>query len=365
MAERIIAHIDMDAFFAAIEERDNPRFKGRPIVIGADPAGGRGRGVVSTASYKAREYGIRSALPISTAWRYAEDARKAGKPQTVFLDVDMKKYARVSGEVISIVRRHAPLVEQASVDEAYLDLSFAGSFPAAVKIVRAMKKEISEKERLTCSVGVGPNKLIAKIASDMQKPDGLTVVLPEETEKFLEPLPIRKIPGIGPKTETELNRLGVKLVRDLKKFSLPDLKDYFGKWGAGMYARVRGEDDSPVAEDYEAKSIGEQDTFAEDTRDPNFITERLTALAAGVFKEFRKSGFKTYRTVVLTVRFEGFITKTKSHTLAKAASDLATLRFEALKLAMPFLDKRENPEQKKIRLVGVRVEKLARGSEEL
>lgn len=159
---RIIAHLDMDAFFAAIEERDNPQFYGMPIAVGADPKSGQGRGVVATANYKAREYGIHSALPISKAWQYSEAARRRGKPPVIFLPANFERYTEASEHIMAIIRAHAPLVEQASVDEAYFDISFFGSYAKAEKICRAIKGEIKEKEKVTASVGIGPNKLIAK-----------------------------------------------------------------------------------------------------------------------------------------------------------------------------------------------------------
>jgi DNA polymerase IV (DinB-like DNA polymerase) len=366
--QRIIAHLDMDAFFAAIEERDNPRFKGRPIVVGADPENGKGRGVVSTANYAARKYGIKSALPISTAWRLSEEAKKEGLPAAVFVGGSFGKYSAVSEEIMAILQKYSPIVEPASVDEAYLDLSSAGDFKKARVVCEKIKKEIKEKERLTASIGLGPNKLIAKIASDMQKPDGLTVVLPEEAGKFLEPLNIRKIPGIGPKTEIILNKLGVKIVKDLKKFSLAKLKELLGKWGGDLYRKSRGEDESALVTEWEAKSIGEQETFHTDSREANFITEHLKKLCESVIKRLKlsefsskggsSSGGKTFRTIGITVRFSDFETKTRAHILSGPAGDSATLYFEALKLLMPFLDKRENPQGKAIRLIGVKIEKL-------
>jgi len=181
----IIGHLDLDAFFAAVEERDRPELRGQPLVVGADPEGGRGRGVVSTANYAARRYGIHSAMPISRAWKLSEAARRRGEPPVVFVPPRLSRYAEVSARVMAIVRRHVPLVEEAGIDEAYLDLSFAGNFAAAREICRTIKEQIKAEEHLTASIGVGPNKLIAKIASDFQKPDGLTVVTPEEAEAFL------------------------------------------------------------------------------------------------------------------------------------------------------------------------------------
>ena len=368
MGMRIIAHLDMDAFFAAIEERDNPRFKGRPIVVGADPEGGKGRGVVSTANYAARKYGIHSALPISTAWRLSEEAKKKGLPPAVFVGGHFGKYSAVSEEIMAILQKYSLVVEPASVDEAYLDLSGAKNFTKAEEICRKIKEEIKKKEKLTASIGLGPNKLIAKIASDMQKPDGLTVVLPEEAEKFLEPLNIRKIPGIGPKTEILLNKLGTKTIKDLKIFSLDKMKELMGKWGEDLHGKARGEDDSPLVTEWEAKSIGEQETFHTDSRDANFITERLKKLCENVIERLRLSEFsakggsafggKTFRTISITVRFSDFETKTRAHTLPAPANDETTLYFESLKLLMPFLDKRENPLGKSIRLIGAKLEKL-------
>ncbi len=355
---RIIAHLDMDAFFAAVEERDNPQFKGMPIAVGAEPGQGRGRGVVSTANYKARECGIHSALPISTAWWLSENARMAGKPAVIFLPVDIEKYAAVSGKIMDIVRKYSPKVEEASIDEAYFDMSFTGSFAKAGEICQKIKSEIREKEKLTCSIGIGPNKLIAKIASGVKKPDGLTIVEEKDKENFLAPLAIRKIPGIGPKTEEMFKNKGVNIVRDLKKFSREQLEKMLGKWGLELYEKVRGRDDSPIVEEYEAKSIGEQETFLKDTKDSNFIFGRLNLMCKSIIGRLAAAGFKSFRTVVVTVRFADFQTQTRSHTLAKPTAMQKILEFEALKLLSPFLDKRENPKGKLIRLIGVRVEKL-------
>ncbi len=355
---RIVAHIDMDAFFAAVEERDTPRFRGLPIAVGANPDGGKGRGVVAAANYKARAYGIHSALPISQAWRLSEDARRHGKPPVLFLRGDMKKYAAVSERVMAIIRGFAPVVEEAGIDEAYADLSFAGSYEKAEAVCRAVKQAIREKERLTASVGIGPNKLIAKIASGENKPDGLTVVREEEAEAFLEPLPVRKMRGIGPKTEAELAKQGITLVRDLKRFSQLELQERFGKRGLDFYDEVRGRDEAPLQEHSEPKSIGEEETFDRDTRDAMLLGERLKALCQEVMKRFARDGFETFRTVVVKIRFADFETHTRTHTLRSAASFAAVLEREALKLLLPFLDRRENPQRKAIRLVGVRVEKL-------
>lgn len=350
----------MDAFFAAIEERDQPLLRGLPIVVGADPRGGKGRGVVSTANYKAREYGIHSALPISRAWRLSEAAKKQGKPAVTFLPVRMQRYAEVSAHVMETLRRFVFLVEQASIDEAYFDLSCCESYTFAEEICRKIKTAIREEERLTASVGIGPNKLIAKIASGMQKPDGLTVVKEEDAIEFLAPLPVRAIPGIGPKTEAEVAKVGVKTIKDMRRFSREELRGMFGKRGLDLYEKIHGRDESPIEENYESKSIGEQETFEQDTGDSQFLSERLKALCRDVMHRVAAEGFTHFRRIVLTVRFADFETHSRSHTLVSPMRDPKVLEEEATKLFVPFLDKRENPHGKLIRLIGVRAEKLER-----
>jgi len=362
--KRIIAHLDMDAFFAAIEERDRPELKGKPIVIGADPQDGRGRGVVSTASYAARKYGIRSAMPISTAWRLGQAAVKSGAPPPVYIAPHMEKYTRVSGEIVAITRDFLGrklgriTIEEASIDEMYADLSAAKDYGNAAEIIGELKEAIKEKQSLTVSAGIGPNKLMAKIASDAQKPDGLTVVPEAEAEKFLEPLPVRTIPGVGPKTDLFLKKLEVNTVADAKKFSASELREFFGKCGDELYHKLRARDDSPLVEHWTPLSIGEQETFPTDSRDPQFLRERLAGLVHGVQERFLRSEFKGWRSVVITVRFADFTTKTRRHTLKAAAAKKEDLMFEALRLFMPFLDSRENPKKKLFRLLGVRIEGL-------
>lgn len=356
---RIISHLDMDAFFAAIEERDTPAFRGVPLVVGADPLGGNGRGVAATSNYLARDYGIHSATPISTAWRLSEAARRAGKPPVIFVSVDMQKYARVSEEVMRIVRRFLPQVEQASIDESYGDVSFTESYEAAEAVCRRLKDAIYAEQQLTASVGIGPNKLIAKIASGWRKPNALTVVRPEEAEAFLAPLSIRVIPGIGPKTEGLLNAQYIKTVTDLRTLTVHQLEALLGKRGVDLYERIRGRDDSPLEEYTEPKSIGEQETFESDTLDSHRLLTVLDVLARGVTERLHHEGFHVFRTVVLTVRFADFKTTSRTRTLAAPTGTMAMLQREGLKLLLPFLDRRENPQRKLIRLLGLRVEKLS------
>jgi DNA polymerase IV (DinB-like DNA polymerase) len=357
---RIIAHLDMDAFFAAVEERDNPRLRGLPIAVGADPRQGAGRGVVATANYKAREYGLRSALPISQAWRLSEAARRRGRPPVVFLPPRFDRYIEESARIVAIVRSHASQVERAGLDEMYLDLSAAGSYERAAEISRKIKAEIRAKERLTASIGIGPNKLIAKIASDLRKPDGLTIIRDEDVEGRLASLSVRKLPGIGPKTEIMLNRLGIRTIAELRRLPLERLEELMGKWGRDIYEAAQGRDDSPVEESGEVKSIGEQETFLEDTLDAEFLVSKLKKMAVSLEKKLKEEGFRGFRTVGLVVRFADFETKSKAFTLKNPIQSADEMFRVALRLLLPFLDRRMNPHLKKIRLLGLRMEKLVR-----
>jgi DNA polymerase IV (DinB-like DNA polymerase) len=357
---RIIAHVDMDAFYASVEERYHPEFRGRPVVVGADPKGGTGRGVVTAANYAARKYGIRSALPISRAWRLAEAARRKGEPETVFVRGDRSLYQEVSGRIMAIIARGADAFEEASIDEAYVDLSPLDDIERAKAHAGELKKEILEREGLTCSVGIGPNKLVAKIASDFRKPDGLTVVQPEEVQGFLDPLRIRVIPGIGPKTEAFLQEKGIRTVAELRGIELGQITEWFGKGGEDLYQKARGISDDAVSNEWERKSVGEQETFEEDTLDPVFILGRAQELARTVFQRFVAESFEAFRTVTVTVRFTGFVTVSRSLTDKTPFTNAEQLQAKVRQLLGPFFDARENPKGKKIRLIGVRVEKLLR-----
>lgn len=359
-AMRIVGHLDMDAFFAAIEQRDDPRLCGLPIVVGADPRGVKGRGVVSTANYKAREFGIHSALPISRAWRLSESARKQGNPPVTFLPLRMERYAEVSAHIMETLRRFVFLVEQASIDEAYFDLSSCESYTLAEEVCRKIEHAIQEEEHLTALVGIGPNKLIAKIASGMHKPDGLTVVREEDVAAFLAPLPLRTIPGVGPKTKSDFAKVGIKTVKDIRGLSRESLQGIYGKRDLELHEKIHGRDESRIEENYGAKSIGEQETFEQDTRDSQALVERLRALCQDVMRRVAAEGFTHFRRVVITVRFSDFETHSRSHTLPSPTGDPQVLEEQATALFMPFLDERDNPHGKLIRLIGVRAEKLER-----
>ena len=360
---RIIVHVDMDAFYAAVEQRLNPALRDLPVAVGADPKEGKGRGVVTTANYMARKFGIRSALPISRAWRFAEAARKRGEPPTVFIQPNMPLYHEVSGRIMQVMQRYADAFEEASIDEAYLDVSSRRSFAAATEQMMRLKAEIRELEGLGCSVGIGPNKLIAKIASGHQKPDGLTVIFPENVESFLDPLPIRVIPGIGPKSEAFLHERNLRTVEDLRQVPESTLVEWFGRSGRRLFEKVRGIDDSEVSSEWTRKSLGEQETFDEDTRSQLTVTERLDLMAERLIIKLRRNEFKGYRTITVTVRFADFQTSNRSRTIKDGLridddDALRRLKEEALSLMLPFFDGRENPRGKAFRLIGLRVEKL-------
>lgn len=359
--DRIIGHLDMDAFFASLEERASRSFKGKPIVVGSDPKMGVGRGVVSTANYKAREYGIHSALPISKAWQLSEMAIKQGKEAVVFLPVNFSLYERSSVNILNIIKKYSEKVEQGSIDEFYFELTSEKSFKKAELLCVKIKDEIREKEGVTCSIGIGPNKLISKIAAGINKPDGFLSVRQEDAESFLAPLPIRKIPGIGPRTANLLYQLNITKIEELKRFSKEELKRMLNKAGEAMYYASRGIDFSPIAEHREIKSIGEQTTFEENNFDITFIVNEFLILCDNVFKKFEKTNFVNFTTVAITIRFSDFNTKTSVRKLSFfiKKNDLKKFKLEALRLLLPFLDRRKNPELKLIRLIGVRVENFS------
>jgi len=383
---KVIAHLDMDAFFASVEERENPRWQGLPIVVGADPHStgsgqGHGRGVVSTANYPARKYGIHSAMPISRAWKLSEEAAARGEPKAIFLPVNGKLYSEVSDKICVVIKsvleqiyppppastlsasdwragKFAPAkLERASIDECYFALP-TENYSLAEKTAKEIKTAVKTKERLTCSIGLGPNKLIAKIASGKNKPDGLTIVEPDQVLDFLAPLLVRELPGVGPKTDQQLAKLKINYIRELRRLDAEQVQKLFGKWGAELLQKAYGIGSTEITEEYETKSIGEQETFMQDTLDSLYINERLAWLATAVIARFKRSEFKTFRTLVLTIRFSDFKTQTRSHTLSTPTSELKILKTEALKLLLPFLDSRANPNKKLIRLIGVRIEKL-------
>lgn len=357
--ERIVAHLDMDAFFASVEERDHPYLKGLPLVIGSDPLGGKGRGVVSTASYAARKYGIHSALPIQKAWKLSQEAKRAGKPECVFIVPTHHRYSKASKEVFALIAAHEPLLEQVSVDEGYVELSRWKTFAVAAEKMAHLRALIKDRLGLTITIGIAPNKLVAKLASEKAKPDGLLVVEPKDVDALLMSLPLRALPGIGAVSAARFARKGFSSVRDARALSWQELRALFGVHGFSVYERLRGIDERPVVCEHEApKSIGKHHTFFEDVRHFKEVEPRLRKQVQSIMRSLKKEGFVSFRTVVLTVRFDDFTTTTRSLTLSAPRSDAGELELKAIKLALPFFEKRENPQQKKIRLIGLRVEKL-------
>jgi len=347
--ERIILHLDMDAFFAQIEERENPQFKGKPIVVGADPKEGKGRGVVSTASYSARKYGIHSALPISKAYQLC--------PSAIFLPVNMELYQKVSENIMEIVKKYSlpPKFgggwEIVSLDEAFLDVSFLGSYEKAKNLATKLKNEILEKEKLTATVGIGPNKLIAKMATNQAKPNGLLLIKPNQVKSFLEPLDIEDLPGIGPKTAEKLRTLGINKIKDIKRLSKTKLKEMFGVVGETFYEKIRGIDEELVSNEEIIKSIGKQHTFERDTRDSEIIFKTFNKIIKDVYQELIENNF-SFKTITVICRFHGFETHTKSKTLKEPTKNFKILKKEATKLLLKFLLENKKP----IRLIGLRLQ---------
>ncbi|HEX5466588.1 MAG TPA: DNA polymerase IV [Candidatus Limnocylindrales bacterium] len=333
----MILHVDLDAFFAAVEQRDRPELRGKPVVVGG--GGPDDRGVVSAASYEARRFGVRSAMPLRTA--------AALCPAAVFVPVDGAKYSAVSREVMAILRRFTPRVEQVSIDEAFLDV--AGSealFGPPVAISRAIKTAIQTELGLTASVGVATTKLVAKVASDLRKPDGLVLVAAGAEADFLAPLPIERLWGVGPQTRAALAEYGVVRIGDLAGLPVDLLTRRFGKHGAELVDRARGIDASPVSDGLEAKSVSHEHTFAVDVADWETLERTLLALADGVASRLRAGGVRA-ATVGVKVRDSGFVTVTRQRTLPEPTDELEPIWRTACELVRP------QARGKRIRLLGV------------
>jgi nucleotidyltransferase/DNA polymerase involved in DNA repair len=330
----------MDAFFAAVEQRDHPELQGKPVIVGADPKGGRGRGVVSTASYEARRFGVGSAMPISEAWRRCPDG--------VYLHPDMEKYSRESGRIMEVFQGFTDLVEPVSIDEAFLDVTgSARAMGTGEAIARRLKEGIRQETQLTASVGVATSKLVAKIASDMRKPDGLVVVPPGEEAAFLAPLPVRRLWGVGPKMEEALAKAGIATIRDLAALHPARLERRLGTHGHDLQKLARGEDDRDVvAEGAAAKSLGQEHTYDRDTADASRLRATLLDLADGVAGRLRAHGLRA-RTVTLKYRDEDFQTTTHARTLGEGTdSGNALFRLASELFA-------EVHRGKKVRLLGI------------
>jgi len=344
--ERIILHVDMDSFYASVEQRENPSYKGQPVVVGSDPKGGHGRGVVSTCSYEARKFGIHSGMPISRAYKLCPDA--------VFLPVNMALYKEVSRSIMEILHSFADKFQQVSVDEAYLDVSEgAGSLQEAVKIAGIIKAQVMERERLTCSIGIAPNRTAAKIASDLNKPDGLTVVEPGRVAEFFKPLEVRRLPGIGSKNEEILTSMDIGTIGQLARCEQDLLVRIFGKWGARMHQLAHGIDPSEVAEMTESKSVSKEHTFQVDTSDAVELYVSLDSIAERVHRALMQQVF-SFRTISVKVRQEDFTTFSRARTLDIYTRDLDIIKRESRELSLEFFDGR------KIRLLGIKLSNLSK-----
>lgn len=333
----------MDAFFAAIEQKRHPELVGKPVVIGGDGDPTK-RGVVSTASYEARKYGIHSAMPLRKAYRLC--------PEATFLPVDYDEYLKVSEKIKEILRSFTPLVEDVGIDEVFLDITDVDM--ESEEIAKSIKERIRKEVGLTCSIGIGPNKLLAKISSDMKKPDGLTIISTADVKKLIWPLPVRKLWGVGPKTESRLKDIGINTIGDLASIPLERLIEYFGEsYGNYLYEASRGIDESPVVTYWEPKSMSREITFQRDTDNWNIIAKNLAELSKVVVDYMKESGYKG-KTVMIKIRFSDFKTYTRAKTLDDFTDSLEIVR----KAAFEALGRIEL--KKKVRLIGVRVSNLTK-----
>ncbi len=343
---RLILHCDLDCFFAAVEERDKPEYIGKPVIIGADPKGGKGRGVVSTCNYEARKFGLHSAMPISKAFKRC--------PNGIYLHPNFEKYQKASKEVMEIVNSYSDKFQQVSIDEAYLDVSDKCiNFKEVRDLAEKLKKEVHKKVGITISIGCAPTKSVAKIASDFNKPNGVTVVKPEYVKEFLGPMEITKIPGIGKKSKIYYNKNGIKTIGDIINLTLPKMIQLFGKNGEWVWNVANGLDTREVKEFHgDRKSISKERTFYEDTDDLNLIISKLEEINNRIHKNVIKNKIY-YKTVTLKIRLEGFITYTRSKSFIHHVQD----KSQVLKVINELLDQFSTV-NKKVRLVGIKLSNL-------
>ena len=344
---RKILHIDMDAFYASVEQRDNPSLRGKPVAVGGDPTQ---RGVVAAASYEARAFGVRSAIPMSRAVRLC--------PSLVIVRPDFHKYRSVSQQVFEIFREVTPLVEPMSLDEAYLDVTEnRWREPLGVNVARQIKERIKETTQLTASAGVAPNKFLAKIASGWKKPDGLTVVAPERVETFLKGLPVDALWGVGPVTAARLREHGIEKLTDVRARAEADLEAVVGSLAGWLIELAHGRDERAVEPNRPTKSAGSEETYAADLESIEEIRREIDSMARDIAGWLSRKG-KTARTVTIKVRYSDFTTITRSQSAPQPTSDAENIAARAIKL----LDKTEAG-QRPIRLLGVSVHNFG-GDEE-
>ncbi|CAN5221105.1 DNA polymerase IV [soil metagenome] len=337
---RKIIHIDMDAFYASIEQRDSPEYKGKPIVVGGSPQG-RG-GVVATASYEAREFGIRSAMSSKKAVQLC--------PQVIFVRPRFDVYKQVSAKIREIFNRYTDLIEPLSLDEAFLDVTEdKQQIGSAIEIAKLILQAIRDELSLTASAGVSINKFVAKIASDMNKPNGFTFIGPSKIEQFMETLPVEKFFGVGKVTATKMKNLGLHTGADLKKLTEQELTKHFGKAGKFFYKIVRGNDPREVQPHRETKSVGAEDTFAYDLTSVEEMNEELEKIGDILHDRLKRSGLKG-RTVTLKIKYYDFKLATRSHSFEEPVNDFETIVASAKQLLIA-----TDPEDKKIRLLGISI----------
>jgi DNA polymerase-4 len=330
----------MDAFFAAVEQRDRPELKGKPVIVGADPKGGKGRGVVSTCSYEARQFGVHSAMPITEAYRRC--------PQGVFVPPRGRLYSDVSKRIFALLDNYSDLVEPLSIDEAFLDITHTASlFKTPLNLAQTLKKHILEQEELVASVGIAPNKFLAKIASDLDKPDGLAIVNEEEVERFLHPLDISKMWGIGVKSVDKFHRWGIHTIGDLAALPREILESRLGKGGIHLYQLAHGIDERSVIAGEGVKSVSNEITYSVDTNDEDMMQKTLFRLSEKVGYRLRKKGLKG-KTIHLKLRYAGFETITRNRTI-----DHLTANTECIYKTIQELFIRNYQSGRKVRLLGV------------
>ena len=342
---RRILHCDMDCFYAAVHMRDDPSLAGKPVVIGGNP---EGRGVVAAASYEARRFGIRSALPAARAVRLC--------PQAVFIRPDFDRYREESDYIVEIFRDFTPIVQKVSIDEAYLDVTEQlEPWGSATAVAQEIKRRIRQERGLTVSVGVGPNRLVAKIASDFDKPDGLTVVKPPRVQAFLDVLSVRTLPGVGPASEKRLKDKGIETIAELRAVSRDRLKALFGKHGGWLYNCARGIDERPVRTHRERKSLSCERTYAQDLQRLEAMDQELERMAERVSRGLKKRELSA-QTVTIKVRYGDFTTLTRSHTLPSPTSDEQVMATWAYRLL-----RKTEAGQRSVRLLGLGAGNLVNG----
>jgi len=339
----MIIHVDMDAYYASVEERDNPSLVGKPVIVGGSA---EQRGVVSAANYAARKFGVHSAMPTATARRLC--------PHGVFLSGRMDHYADVSRQIHEIFGRYTPLIEPLSLDEAFLDVEGSRRlFGTAEEIAGRIRREIREELQLVASAGIAPNKFLAKIASDLDKPDGFVVVDPGQVQEFLDPLPVGRLWGVGREGGKKMRQLGVRTIADLRRLPLELLQDHFGSGGEHFWQLARGIDDRPVVPDREAKSISHETTFAEDIQDRQVLRAWLLQLTDQVGRRLRRHGYSG-QVVHVKVRFDDFRTITRSRKLAEPTN----VTDELWQAVRDIFDSRLTSNIRPVRLLGMGVSRI-------